>query len=161
MREGLDRAVARVCPTWLADQREDLVQSAMIRIVRLWRTEEKSAPPGHAYLKKVAYTAVAAALRQRRRSPVFPLEEGDAHAPRARDGDPERRQEAAELGRAIRACLARLSQPRRAAVTLHLLGYPRERMATMLGWNLKQVDNHQHRGLADLRRCLDEKGHKP
>ena len=54
-----------------------------------------------------------------------------------------------------------LAESRRLAVTLHLQGHDRRSSATILGWQVKQVDNHKHRGLVDLRRCLEQKGHAP
>jgi hypothetical protein len=32
------RAVARVCPHWLADRRDDLVQSALLRVMHILET---------------------------------------------------------------------------------------------------------------------------
>ena len=35
LREDLARAVARLCPGWLSSQRDDLVQSAMMRVMQI------------------------------------------------------------------------------------------------------------------------------
>ena len=78
-----------------------------------------------------------------------------------KEAEPERSRAAVELGEAIRDCARRLTEPRRLAVTLHLAGHGREEIARMLRWTLKQADNHKHRGLVDLRRCLSDKGIAP
>jgi RNA polymerase sigma-70 factor (ECF subfamily) len=38
LRQHLMRAVARVCPHWLADRRDDLVQSALLRVMHILET---------------------------------------------------------------------------------------------------------------------------
>jgi len=63
-----------------------------------------------------------------------------------------------ELGLGIRDCLTRLAEQRRAAVLLHLEGFRAEEVSRVLGWDLKRIRNLTYRGLADLRRCLADKG---
>ena len=41
LRQDLVRAVARLCPRWLIDRRDDLVQAAVMRVMQI--TEKRSA----------------------------------------------------------------------------------------------------------------------
>src|SRR5687767_8668045 len=69
LRRDLERAVRRVCPRSLAEEAEDLVQEAFIRLLRARKFDSKDAVSA-AYLKKVAYSAVVDEIRRRRRRPV-------------------------------------------------------------------------------------------
>ncbi len=40
LRDQLERSVARVCPPWLADRRDDLVQVAMMRVMAVLKKSE-------------------------------------------------------------------------------------------------------------------------
>jgi RNA polymerase sigma-70 factor (ECF subfamily) len=78
-----------------------------------------------------------------------------------RQADPEDATRAREIGRGIRACLAAISDDRRVALTLRLLGHSVPEAARQLGWPGKRVENLVYRGLSDLRACLERKGLKP
>jgi RNA polymerase sigma factor (sigma-70 family) len=162
LRRGLERAVARQCPRWLAERREDIVQNALIRVVEAWRKAERSQDPSHSYLVKAAFTAIAGEIRTLRKERSTSLDAvPEAHAAGGGDPTPESRMQGRELAAAIRSCLAALGAPRRVAVALALAGYGRERIAQLLGVEVKKVDNDRHRGLKDLQRCLEEKGFTP
>ena len=75
--------------------------------------------------------------------------------------DPERAAMARQLGRATIDCLGGMVEPRRLTVQLRLCGYGLTEAARALGWSRKRVDNLLYRGLADLRRCLEQKGFRP
>jgi len=45
LRQHLARVVARVCPAWLAAQRDDLVQSAVMRLMHLLEGRPSACPP--------------------------------------------------------------------------------------------------------------------
>ena len=45
-------------------------------------------------------------------------------------------------------------EPRKLAVTLHLLGYKVPQIAKKMGWNPKRASNLVYRGLDGLRDCL-------
>ena len=162
--EGVKKAVARVCPLWLADRRDDLVQTAMIRVMRIIE-QERAKGEGNpslpaSYLKRVAYTVTIDEIRRLRARP----ETTSADASDAASGqgvDPEDGALATEIARAIRGCLRRLVEARRHAVTLYLLGHSVPESARMLEWTPKKTENSVYRGLADLRRCLADKGVSP
>jgi len=146
----LGRAVARACPAELRAMREDLVQSALLRVLERERPGEANAARPASYLWRVAFSVVVDELRRlRRRKPVRDAEQAmdeTSAAPRP------------DLGLAIRACLSGLSEPRRLAVTLHLQGFGSDEASRVLGWDRKRVRNLVFRGMADLRRCLAAKG---
>ena len=144
IRQVLIRAVERHCPPALAAQREDLVQTALVRLLERPRGEGSS-PRGASYVWRVAYTVVIDEIRRFRRQQrqAEQLPEGEQRTP-----GPEARSELLE-------CVGALQERRRTAVTLHLEGFRTAEVATALGWTEKQAENLVYRGLADLRACLE------
>ena len=170
LREDLEKAVRRVCPAWLADKAQDLVQVSMMRLLDRQRREneqgEGKAPWSASYLYRVAHSVLVDEIRARRRRPEVALEDED----RSEDAnpslvssapDPEQRTRAAEIGRALRECLGRLVDDRRRAVSLNLAGHSVPETARLLGFAAKRAENLVYRGLADLRGCLGKKGWAP
>lgn len=159
LRAELARAVARVCPRWLADRAEDIVQVAMMRVLEVLRRSEGTAALSSSYLRKAAYSAAVDEIRRLRRRREVPLEEESAEIdPPDAGPDPERSMAGREVGQAIRECLGRMVWPRRLAVTLHLQGHSVAEAARLLGWEIKRTENLVYRGLADLRGCLAARG---
>lgn len=163
LRAELTRAVRRICPAWLADCADDLVQVALLRVMEVQRKSEGKAALSSFYLQRVARSALIDEIRRRRRRQEVPLDEAVESHPAARtaDPDPESAAVSRELGRAIQGCLGRLIRPRQAAVTLHLLGHSVPEAARLLGWTVKKAENLVYRGLADLRGCLEQAGAAP
>jgi RNA polymerase sigma-70 factor (ECF subfamily) len=149
--------VARVCPPDLAGQRDDLVQTAVLRILEIERRGEAAVPRAASYLWRVAFSVIADEMRRRRRSLVVPASADERGAPPDR-GSPARQP---ELARAIEACLERLVEARRLAVLLWLQGFQAPDATRVLRWPLKRVRNATFRGLSDLRACLRAKGVEP
>jgi len=143
IRQVLIRAVERHCPPGLAALREDLVQTALLRLLER-RGGEGTTARGASYLWRVAYTVVIDEIRRARRQQrqAQQLGGGEGGTP-----GPEARSE-------ILDCVDGLQDRRRAAVTLHLQGFRTGEVATALGWTEKQAENLVYRGLADLRTCL-------
>lgn len=162
LRRQLVQSVRRVCPGWLANQAEDIVQVAMIRVFEILRRSEGNLILNSSYLSKVAFSATVDEIRRLRSRKEVPLEE---QAVESVAGvvrlDPERVGAGQEIGRAVRHCLCTLAEPRRLAVALHLQGHSVPEIGPLLGWNNKRAENLVYRGLADLRRCLASKGFKP
>lgn len=159
LRAALTRAVASVCPPWLAAGAEDIVQVALLRVVEVCRRGDGGCDFSSSYLRKAAYSAVVDEIRRLKRRREVPLEdEGSKFQPSTLAANPEQTAAARQQGRAIRACLARLVRPRRLAVTLHLLGHSVPEAALLLNWSPKRAENLVYRGLADLRRCLEASG---
>lgn len=161
------RAVRRQCPPWLADQAQDIAQAALAKVVALDKAAEGKRPLTTFYLHKVAHSALVDEIRRRRRRREVSIEERTAGGEEARPfeprahGDPESHASYRQLGLAIRACLAAAKRDRRLAVMLHLQGHSVPQAARILGWDVKRTENLVYRGLADLRQCLLNKGHRP
>lgn len=161
VRSQLSRAVARVCPGWLADRRDDIIQAALIRVANV-TVREGNASLAASYLWKAAYSATVDEIRRvrRQRERALDDEAGDVlHA--ADHAGPERRVESRQAGAAIRACLAGLMADRRRAVALHLQGHTIPECGRLLGWDAKRAENLAYRGMQDLRACLERKGITP
>lgn len=157
IRVQLERSVRRACPPWLADQAEDIIQTALIRVMHKLRGEDNRLL-SRSYLLKVGYTATIDAIRRARRSKEVAMQDVDVPAEAV---SAERRAASVRLGEGIRDCLQGLAQDRRCAVTLYLLGHTVPEIGRTLGWKAKRAENLVYRGLADLRRCLEAKGMKP
>jgi RNA polymerase sigma-70 factor (ECF subfamily) len=160
LREALVQAVGRVCPPWLANDREDIVQVALAKLMENAARDRTELEFSKAYLRKVAYSHVVDEIRRRRRRRESSLEvvkEGVPALVSCRP-DPETASAGSELGRAIRECLASLVAPRREAVSLWLLGYGHDEIARRLGWNRKRAENLVTRGRQNLRDGLVRRG---
>ena len=165
LRRDLTRVVARVCPAWLSAQRDDLVQSAVMRVMQGLRGRAR---PGEgiaaltsSYLYKVAHSVLVDEIRRTRRRQETDLDDEVAESAPETTADPERITASAEIGQNIQGCLARLPRDRRLAVTLYLQGHSVAEAARILDWPQKRTENLVYRGLADLRVCLTCKGIEP
>jgi RNA polymerase sigma-70 factor (ECF subfamily) len=165
LRSRIQAAARRVCPGWLSADVEDVTQNALIKVVEVFRKSgDRNPNVASSYLWKVAYTCTVDAIRSRRESRrrEVPMEttEGTRPDPAPQPG-PERVTESAEIGQGIEDCLSRLVRPRRLAAMLYLQGHTVPEIARLLDWSGAKSNNLVHRGIADLRRCLDQKGLKP
>jgi RNA polymerase sigma-70 factor (ECF subfamily) len=157
LRPGLVALVRRVVPPWLRDHAEDIVHSAIAQVIERGNPERSPS-----YLMRAAHNAAIDEIRRRIRRPEIGIEhDGEAHAVQAKTPDPARSTVSREIDRAIRACLAALAAPRRAAVMLFLLGYSRSEAEAMSRWGKKRTEHLTYRGLADMRDCLGAKGIAP
>jgi RNA polymerase sigma-70 factor, ECF subfamily len=162
LRQDLARAVARVCPRWLQSDRDDLVQTAAMRVMQVierqrFGTEGKAALSS-SYVYKAAYSVLIDEIRRVRRRNETGLEEGVVERAVAEVADPERAAASREIGEGVEDCLTRLVEDRRLAVTLYLQGHNVPEAARVLGWTAKRTENLVYRGLANLRDCLTSKG---
>lgn len=160
LREQLARSVERICPAWLHADRDDIVQAAVLRVMKVIRAGEYSPSVPGSYLWKVAFSAVLNEIRHVRRRRESSIE-GGLPSSRHPAVDPARDDERRELGAAIQRCLARLQERRRAVVALHLTGHAVDEMTSLLDWNRKRVQNLLTRGMADLRLCLRSRRPQP
>lgn len=164
LRKDLVRAVDRVCPRWLKDRSDDLVQVALMRVMEIQRKKEGTAEFSPFYLKKAAYSALVDEIRRLRRRQEVSIEgsgeeeEATPYDPAAPDPDPERATAGRQAGQAIRDCMGQMVPPRRHAVTLNLQGHSVPEIGKLLGWTAKKAENLVYRGMADLRGCLESKG---
>ena len=162
-RGRLEVTVRRICPRWLTGREDDLVQVALLKVMEIDRKSEKSREFSASYLWRAAHSALIDEIRRHRRRQEVALEEaadGGATFTAVEPG-PEKEAVGRALGREVWDCLGQLVRPRRLAVTLHLEGYAASEAAPLLGWKTKKVYNLVHRGLQDLRDCLQLKGFGP
>ena len=66
-----------------------------------------------------------------------------------------------DLAETIDLVLGMISRARAVAVRMHLAGYPRDEIGTLLGWSEARTRNLIYRGLADLREGLSSMGVGP
>lgn len=162
LRRQLTSAIARICPSWLVEHRDDLVQTAILKVMKIESQREGETVWTPFYLSRLAHSALVDEIRHRRRRPEEPLgEEEDAEMPATQSTNPEQNSLGKELGRELRDCLKALVEARRRACTLHLLGHGTSEVARLLDWETKKTENAIYRGLADLRLCLEKKGLAP
>lgn len=173
LRRRLVIAVRKVCPPWLADRSDDLVQEALISLMRLERRRtERAAEEGgdgggdeenrelsQSYLMRTAYSKVVDEIRRHRLRQEVPVDEQEGTRSLAHpELDPEGELRRRRLGEAIQECLEALIRPRRLAVTLYFQGHRAKEAAKLLGWGVKRTENLVYRGREDLQTCLEEKG---
>jgi RNA polymerase sigma-70 factor (ECF subfamily) len=162
IRATLVRAVASLCPGWMTDRRDDLVQQAMMKLLRHEEKGELNPAPKASYLWKVAHSVTVDEIRSVRRKRETSLDSAESE-PNDRLEDERAGQDRAmwELGHAIRECLGTLESRRRRVVALHILGHSLPETAEHSGWRYDQVRNILYRGLKQLRFCLTGKGFAP
>ncbi|HJO37539.1 MAG TPA: hypothetical protein QF650_02945 [Vicinamibacterales bacterium] len=81
IRQKLSASVARVCPRWSADQREEreeIVQGALVRLAERLEQDEETEGFGASYPWRVAFTATIDEVRRRQRRREVPLDETSA-----------------------------------------------------------------------------------
>ena len=156
----LRNAVARVCPRDLDSDREDLVQTAMVRILEHARSAEASEIRSTSYLVKVAFHTMVDVMRRsnRRRAAGIEEIEGPRSALASQVTAPPAH---GEIAPALRDCLSGMVSSRRHAVMLYLQGFTAREAARVLHLEEKAIRNLIFRGIHDLRRCLEAKGVTP
>ncbi len=156
-------AVKRVCPGWLDSDVDDLVQEAMIKLMRLKDSATPQVPGQEthwtlSYIKKTAHSVVIDEIRKRQRRPEMGTGvggEADLVADDTESPVPT------DTQAAIESCLGEQISARRRAVTLHLLGHTVTEVARYMECKAKQAENLVYRGIKQLRECLSEKGVYP
>lgn len=162
LRRQLLASVRRSCPAWLADQAEDIVQTAMVRLIGVLEKGGENLELNPSYLKRVAYNATVDEMRRQMRQKEVTVEErAELERVPARSAHPERSVAALEIHEGICDCLGGMIRSRRIALACHLQGYSVPESARFLGWTRKKTEHLIRRGLMDLRTCLAGKGLTP
>ena len=131
LRRQLERAVRTVCPYYLTDRQDDIVQEAVMKVMGLVeRADEAPETFTASYLRRVAYTALVDEIRRLRRDTEMPYDPNDPEQPDHPSDDPSalRLAMSAETRAAILECVGRLAASRRRAVQLKLQGIPVPRL---------------------------------
>lgn len=149
---------------------DEVFQEVRIRLWKALGEQERIETVKASYVHRATLSAALDLIR-RRREKEQPLETVEMR--RGSPGNPVAAEVAArvhgpeaELARgrireALSAALAALPERRRVPVRMHLLGYGTLETAEILGWTEPTARNLLHRGLADLRRELRERGVHP
>ena len=162
IRSQISRAVDRLCPTWLSADRDDIIQTTMLRLHQSRPASEGKGTLAASYIWKTAYTVMIDEIRRRGRRPEVALDDTDSEMTLMRPGpSPEDVTAGRQLGATIRECLRAQVPQRRAAAVLHLQGHTVPQIATLLGWSEKKAENLVYRGIAGVRACLEAKGVRP
>lgn len=154
--------MGKVAPSWMRDQSDDIVQMAMMKIMRSGKIEDPEVELNNSFLYRVAHSVIVDEIRRQRRrnetsiDPKLP----DPVEPSVRT-NPETMANGQEIGAEIVDCLGQIAEQRRRAVTLYLQGHTVPEAAKLLGFSPKKAENLVYRGLADLRGCLRKKGLEP
>jgi RNA polymerase sigma-70 factor (ECF subfamily) len=134
--------------------------------VRLWQTRgaasetESIESTRTSYVYRAAVTAAIDIFRQRR-SRAESLGDTVSRDIAARRVGPEQDAELGDLTERVQAALDSIVESRRVVVRMHLAGYPKEEITTLLGHTPAQTRNLLYRGLADLREALTRRGITP
>ena len=160
-RESVARAGRR---HGLSDQLlDEAIQELRIRLWRAFPGSEQLAAVSGGYLYRAAVTAALTVLRRRRAKAETGVEVTphfeDTTA--TRQPTPDQSLDESELARCVVRAVAMLPSARQAVVRLHLNGYHREEIATLLGWSEAKTRNLLYRGLDDLRALLAKEGIGP
>jgi RNA polymerase sigma factor (sigma-70 family) len=143
------------------DEAEALMQEVRIRLWRAHANSEEIGKLPTSYVYRTAITAALDLVRKRRRDenrePSLDTAPTAALVSRtAADADVL----ASDLGAAILRELNTMVEARRVVVRMHLAGYGREEMTSLLGWSDAKVRNLLYRGLQDLRERLTQAGYR-
>ncbi len=160
LQAKLARAVRTSCPAWLRESTDDIVQSALVRVLAIAKKNAGVTGLGSSYLWKIAYSTLVDEIRKHARRREVDFAEQGSYLEFARPAfpDPETQASANEIGAALLDCLKTLLQSRRTAVTGYLHGHTAPETARLLGWTTKKTESLLYRGLSDLRKCLSSKG---
>lgn len=151
-RHGLDRAEV-----------DEVVQELRVRMWKSLGTADliRRAKPSYIYRAAISASIDIIRRRRARRFEATSLDDGIADIA----SDTRRRADAGLEGDEITATVHRavglLAESRRAVVRMHLAGYEREEIASLLGWTEPKTRNLLYRGLADLRCILESWGIRP
>lgn len=139
---------------------DEMLQEVRIRLWRAFPDGEQIAQVNASYVYRTAATASLDLLRRRRSRAALRTDSVDDRrdALPAERGGPHRELEGRELTGRIVEALATIPASRRPVVRMYLAGYSREEIAALLGWTEAKTRNLLYRGLADLRRRLEDVG---
>lgn len=140
--------------------REDIQQRVLISLWKQLRSDHAIEHPT-TYIYRAAVRETVRVMRQEAARAQDPLD-GDALAAlRAERGDPHVALDRKEKMARIRAAIQQIAPERRLAVRAHLSGFDVTEIMTRYGWSYQKARNLVARGMADLRRILQENGLGP
>ncbi len=150
---AVQHGVDRYCPPSMRQEREDLAQSAVLRLLELCERRTRTQPLTRGYLSCVAQSVLIDEIRRRSRRPELSIDDSDRVVACGRP-DPESQVRAAQVRRNVKSCMQAISPQRRRAIELYLEGHSVPECARELGCSNKQAENWVYRGRRDLQQRL-------
>ena len=143
------------------DETGELMQDVRIRLWRAHTDSEEISRLPTSYVYRTATTAALDFIRKRRRNETREpsLDSAPTAALVSRTSADHDVLES-DLGAAILRELDTMVEARRVVVRMHLSGYEREEIISILGWSDAKVRNLLYRGLQDLRERLTRAGYR-
>jgi RNA polymerase sigma factor (sigma-70 family) len=147
---------------------DEVFQEVRIRLWKALGEKERIETVKASYVHRATMSAALDLIRQRREKeqPLGAVEmrgssQGNPVAVAAPVHGPEAELARGRIRDALAAALEALPERRQVPVRMHLLGYGTLETAKILGWSEPTARNLLHRGLADLRRELLDRGVHP
>jgi RNA polymerase sigma factor (sigma-70 family) len=140
--------------------REDIQQRVLISLWKQLRSDQTIEHPT-TYIYRAAVRETVRVVRQEAARAQDPLDGEALTALRAERGDPHVALDRKEKMARIRAAIQEIAPERRLAVRAHLSGFAVTEIMSRYGWSYQKARNLVARGMADLRRILQENGLGP
>ena len=139
---------------------DEIVQEVRIRLWKSCPTTEQVQALGTSYVYRTATSAALDLLRRRRAHGADRSDSVDTMAEHLPDTTVSAigMLDVDELQQRVMAAIETIPASRRPVVRMHLAGYDREEIATLMGWSEAKTRNLLYRGLADLRTSLAAAG---
>ena len=157
-------AIRKTCPSIDKSDMDDIEQEVKIAVWKEIRKSEKEIRNLGSYIWRVAYTTTSKVMKrlsEQRRALIDPQDEALEHEEKFKTSQtelPEVQLQNKELAEIIRESVDSLIDSRRQVVKLYLSGLTADEMTKYFGWSDGKARNLLSRGLADLRKGLEEKG---
>ena len=157
-------AIRKTCPSIDKSDMDDIEQEVKIAVWKKIRKSEKEIRNLGSYIWRVAYTTTSKVMKrlsEQRRALIDPQDEALEQDEKFKTSPtelPEIHLQNKELAEIIRESVDSLIDSRRQVVKLYLSGLTADEMTKYFGWSDGKARNLLSRGLADLRKELEEKG---
>jgi RNA polymerase sigma factor (sigma-70 family) len=157
-------AIRKTCPSIQPLDMDDIEQEVKIAVWKEIRKSEKEIRNLGSYIWRVAYTTTSKVMKrlsEQRRALIDPQDEALDEEQIFKSSQtelPEVQLQNKELGEMVRESVDSLIESRRQVVKLYLSGLTADEITKYFGWSDGKARNLLSRGLADLRKGLEEKG---
>jgi RNA polymerase sigma-70 factor (ECF subfamily) len=139
----------------------ELEQEVRIRLWRAQGSSEKISAVSSSYVYGTAMSAAVDLVRSRRRESSQVSLAHAENSMQLRASDAPSGEVPPDLAQTLDLALGMIARSRAVAVRMHLAGYPRDEIGTLLGWSEARTRNLIYRGLSDLREGLSRMGVGP
>jgi len=156
-------AIRRTCPSINKLDMDDIEQEVKIAVWKEISKSEKEIRNLGSYIWRVAYTTTSKMMKrltERREERIDSSDRELKNEERIKGrstAQPENELQTAEVWQAVRESVNSLIDSRRQVVKLYLFGMNVNEIAEFLGWTEGKTRNLLSRGLADLRKILQER----